>query len=82
MAKKAKRTMKAQVVIRTTDPKVPDFGLGKGVLGEQELNFTDELDQGFDSPEFAAALHYQEGDLMRQFVEVRWLQKTKSHKTK
>ena len=76
-SKKAKKTLVAQVVIRHTkkDSKVPDFGMGKGVLLEQEITFTDENGRGFESPLFTMGLIEQEKRLIGECIEVKWVEK-------
>lgn len=73
------KTMIAQVVIKRHSDKgwskVPDFGMGKGVLSEQEIKFNDDYRRGFDSPMFSAALLEYEDQLLRDTVEVIWKEK-------
>ena len=71
MKKAKKRCFKAQVVIRSKSDKVPDFGLGKGVLATQEIEFVDD-GRGFKSPMFAVVLMEHEDRLIKEAVEVRW----------
>lgn len=73
--KKTKKTFIAKVVIKSRSRKVPDFGLGKGVLGSQEITFTDQNGRGFDSPLFALARIEHEDRLRREVVEVQWIEK-------
>ena len=68
-----KKTFIAKVVVVAKHPeKVPDFGLGKGVLRSQEMTFKDDRGIGFESPLFAAAMNRAEDDLIRQAVKVVW----------
>ena len=77
-----KKTFIARVVIKSKHPeKVPDFGLGKGVLSEQEVTFKDKMGRGFDSPLFAMSMVDFEKDMIDAIVEVKWEEK-KPRKTK
>ncbi len=78
--KKEKKTFLAEVVIKSKSDKVPDFGLGKGVLMSQEIVFTDENKRGFKSPLFAMAMVEHEDRLMKETVEVRWKEVKKKAK--
>jgi len=75
MKKLAKKTFIGRVVIRSKSEKVPDFGLGKGVLLEQEITFKDGQSYGFKSPLFACSLIGQERRLINEVVEVKWEEK-------
>lgn len=70
MAGKAKKkiTFTAKVIIK--GKKVPDFGLGKGVLLQQDIVVTDSDGRGAQSPLLAAALLDQEERLLAEVVEV------------
>lgn len=70
--KKAKKTFLAEVIVKSKSKKVPDFGMGKGVLMQQEISFTDDRGRGFDSPMFGMALIEHEDRLLKDTVEVRW----------
>jgi hypothetical protein len=71
-----KKTFIARVVIKAKHPeKVPDFGLGKGVLGEQEVAFKDVNGRGFDNPLFAMAMVDFEKKMIDDAVEVKWEEK-------
>ena len=74
MAKKTK-TMIAQVVIKSKSPKVPDFGLGKGVLQEQEITCHDDRGHGFKGGMFSMCLLEHEDNLINDAVEVVWKEK-------
>ena len=80
--KKAKKTFLAEVVIRQwkKDSNIPDFGLGTGVLMQQEISFNDDQGRGFETPLFTMALLKQEGRLLKETVEVRWTEIKKKKK--
>lgn len=80
--RKAKKTYIAEVVIKSKSDKVPDFGLGKGVLSTKEISFVDERSRGFDSPMFLVSKMRLEDDILREIVEVRWTEKIKKEKVK
>lgn len=65
--KKAKKTFRRYVVIRNC--KV-DFGFGPGVIGRDEITFTDARGRGFDSPLFQLGQFEQAEELMKKFVTV------------
>ena len=69
---KKKKTFLLEIVIRSQSPKVPDFGLGKGVLGRQEITFTDAMSRGWKSPLFGVALNDAEDKLIHELVGARW----------
>jgi hypothetical protein len=76
--KLVKATYICKVVIRSDDKnkdKVPDFGLGKGVLGTAEVTWTDSTGHGFNRPMFVAALKNKESELIEECVEVVWEKK-------
>lgn len=71
--KRAKKTFLAEVVIKASKPsKLPDFGLGRGVMSSQEITFTDDRGWGFKTPMFALAMLDHERRLVDMAVEVRW----------
>ncbi len=77
MSKKNKKSFVLSVVVKGKD--VPDFGgLGKGVLVTQEVSFTDEADQGFNTATFEAAKRVQEDRLANMVLEFRWEETCKS----
>ena len=78
--KKSKKVFLAEVVIDSKDPKLHDFGLGKGVLYSCEMTFTDDAGRGFKSPMFAAAIIREEDELLRKAVKVRWTEKKPKRK--
>ena len=80
--KKAKKTYIAEVVIKSKSEKVPDFGLGKGVLSTKEISFVDEFNQGFDNNRFLVSKMRLEDDILREIVEVRWTEKVKKEKVR
>lgn len=76
MKKNEKKTFICRVVIKSKHPeKVPDFGLGKGVLSEQEVTFKDKMGRGFDNPLFAMSMVDFEKDMIDAAVEVKWEEK-------
>lgn len=70
--KKNKRTYRAEIIIVKGRKKLPDFGLGPGVIGVCDYTFTDAMGLGFDSPLFAAQLELQGRELVKKVVKVRW----------
>jgi len=72
---------KVEIIQHKTPDKRPDFGLGKGVLGQQEVKFTDDRGRGFGSPLFAMALMEHEDRLIKESVKVVWQEKGKRGKT-
>lgn len=70
---KKKKTFIAQVII--IGKKVPDFGMGKGVLNEAEIEFTDNRGKGFKTPSLRAAFIEQEDALLRDTCKVVWKEK-------
>ena len=76
--KKHKKTFIVKVIINAK--KVPDFGMGKGVLGEQEITFNDEMGRGFDSPLFIMAKMQHEDRLLKELCRVEWKEKDKKEK--
>lgn len=78
--KMARKTFLAEVVIVSKSDKVPDFGLGKGVLSQQEITFNDAFGRGFNNPTFAMALVEHEDRLIRSMVGVRWTEVKKGKK--
>jgi hypothetical protein len=76
MKKGQKKTFIGRVVIKSKNPdKVPDFGIGRGVLTEQEITFRDKKGQGFDTPSFTRALIDEERQMIAAVVEVEWTEK-------
>ena len=76
----AKITVIAEVVIKGN--KAPDFGMGKGVLAQQEIMFTDDKGRGFDSPLFQATLLEHRGRILDEVVTVRFTQKKRTNRPK
>ena len=73
---KLRKTFLVKVVIKSKHPeKVPDFGLGKGVLMQQEVSFKDERKRGFDSPLFELSKFEFENSLIKETVECQWEEK-------
>lgn len=71
-----KKTFIVKVIIKSKHPeKIPDFGLGKGVLMEQEVSFKDNNGRGFDSPLFAMSMVDFENNLIKETVECKWEEK-------
>ena len=68
------------VKVITNGKTVPDLGLGKGVLLEREVVFTDTGGQGFDSPLFIRAKIENEDALLREVCRVEWKEKDKKEK--
>lgn len=68
--KKNKKTYIAKVIVN--GKKVPDFGMGKGVLSEQEIAFTDEGGHGFKNSIFAMALVEHGDRLLKEACRVEW----------
>jgi len=68
--KKRKKIFIAKVIINAKT--VPDFGMGKGVLAEQEIGFTDEHGYGFNSPLFIRAKMEHEDRLLKEMCRVEW----------
>jgi hypothetical protein len=64
------KTMVAEVVLK----KVPDFGMGEGILGRFEYVFKLRGDN-VSSDMYAAAITNEEQKLIRDAVEVRWTEK-------
>lgn len=75
--KKDKRVFLAEVVIKSKSKKLPDFGLGKGVLGSQEIVVSEEQ---YHSPMFAMGIVNHEKEMIEQLVEVRWTEVKKKAK--
>jgi hypothetical protein len=73
--KGSKRHYRCAVVIRgdVVQP-LPDYGLGRGVLLTSKCTFTDKRGQGFNTQVFADVLKRQADALMREVVEVRWVE--------
>lgn len=57
--------------------KAPDFGMGKGVIATQEIEFTDERDRGFNNPMFALARMEHEDRLTKELLRFDWKEKRK-----
>lgn len=77
------KTFIGRVVIKKTKKggkPLPDFGLGKGVLQEQEITFKDERGRGFDSPMFSMALWEHAERMVGEVVEVQWTEVKKGKK--
>jgi hypothetical protein len=77
------KTFIGRVVIKKTKKggkPLPDFGLGKGVLSEQEITFKDERGRGFDSPTFSMALWEHAERMVGDVVHVQWTEKKPSRK--
>ena len=70
---KNKKIFIAKVIINGKN--APDFGLGKGVLSEQEMAFTDDMDRGFNSPLFLMAKIEHEDKFLRDVCRVEWEEK-------
>ena len=68
------KTMVAEVVLKGNPKKVPDFGMGKGILGRFEFVFKLRGDN-VSSAMCAAAITNEEQKLIRDAVEVRWTDK-------
>ena len=68
--KKTKKIFIVKVIVNGKT--VPDFGMGKGVLGEQEIAFTDEMGRGFNSPLFIRSKMEYEDRLLRELCHVEW----------
>jgi hypothetical protein len=68
--KKTKKIFIAKLIINAKN--VPDFGMGKGVLAEQEIGFTDEMGRGFNNALFVRAKMEYEDKLMRDICRVEW----------
>lgn len=74
--KKQSKTFIAKVIVKSSGKKpVPDWGLGKGVLSEQEVQFTDERGRGWNSPLFLMEQIELEKEILDQVVEVKWIEK-------
>ena len=83
MKKMNKKFYIAKVIINAKN--VPDFGMGKGVLAEQEIGFTDEHGYGFNSALFVRAKMEHEDRLLKEMCRVEWKEirpKRKKNKTK
>jgi len=65
-----KKIFIARVIINAKT--VPDFGMGKGVLSEQEIVFTDDMGHGFNSPLFIMAKTEHEDKLLKEVCRVEW----------
>jgi hypothetical protein len=79
--KRPVKTLIAEVMVKSKNPKkLPDWGLGRGVLSMQEIDFKDDRGRGFDSPMFAAALLDKEAEMIRDAVRVRWTEKPPKRK--
>ena len=70
MPKPKTKTVTAEVVLK--GKKVPDFGLGKGVISKAEITFSDPNSRGFDSSLFQVSLMEQADSLRRGAVEIRF----------
>ena len=67
-----KKTYHASVILN--GKRMPDFGLGPGVLRRETVSFKDTGNYGFDSELFKAALAEYEARLLRQMVRVEWFE--------
>ena len=64
---KIKSVWKQKLILKGTKR---NFGLGRGVLAEQEVVFSDLNHRGFNSPLFAARLAASEQEMIERNVEV------------
>ena len=62
-----KKTMFAELVVEGCKM---DFGIGEGVIANQEVSFKDEHGRGFDSPLFTVALIEAGDELIKSNVMV------------
>jgi len=72
VAKKHRAGAKKTFTLRVTviGRKVPDWGLGRGVLSVTEVTFKDERGWGFRHPTFLMALHEQGEKFLHETVRV------------
>jgi hypothetical protein len=63
------------IKIKLKGKNVPDFGLGKGIISETEMSFTDEHNWGFDHPSFLQSKWAAEEKLIAETVECIWEEK-------
>lgn len=68
MTEQNTKTIKRQVIIRDIDV---DFGLGPGVLYQDEAVYGDKNGAGFDSPEFKAVVEHHALQMVNSIIEVR-----------
>jgi len=78
--KKHKKVYIAKVIINAKN--IPDFGMGKGVLAEQEISFTDGMGRGFNSPLFIMARMEHEDRLVKELCRVEWKEMRTKRKLK
>ena len=69
----AKITYIARVVLKGKS--VPDFGLGKGIVSEQEVTFNDKNNRGEKSPLLMAAKLEQADRMLNEVAEVTFERK-------
>ena len=74
-AKLTKRTFRVQMVLKSE--KAPDFGMGKGVLAEQEVSYicTKKRRLGrrfWNDPLFIASLVERENQLVKDILKFTW----------
>jgi hypothetical protein len=73
MEKVKTKTFLAQVVIKSKNPdKLPDFGIGTGVLFEREIVYSDTKNLGWKNPLMVVAQMRAEEDMIKEVVEVKW----------
>ena len=77
MAKKSKKTFRRYCVIKNC--KI-DFGLGIGVVGRDTTSYTDERNQGFDTPSFQWEMEQDAADMLKQYCTVLIEEKVKGSK--
>ena len=85
MAKKLKKTFVLAVKLKSSKTgklavDAPDFGMGKGVICTQEIAFTDERGQGFNTPMFAVARMGHEERLAAELLLFEWKEKHDRHR--
>jgi len=77
---KSKKTFIATATLIGPAPLLPDFGLGKGVLGTEEIRFTDGDGAGFDSTTFYFAKEAQAKRMREDLVNITWVEKKRTTK--
>jgi len=70
-----KKTFIRKVILKPALEKKKDFGLGVGVVYQDEIVFTDDRGRGFGSPLFAASMIRQNEELVESLVEVKFEEK-------
>ena len=72
MRRKTKKTFFRRVILKPGAWKNSkrDFGLGPGVLVEQEVTYTDERGHGFNTERFAMEAIMEDDEVFRQFFAV------------